>query len=641
MRLMYNLKTILGAFSLLFTLGFSSCNFLDVIPPEQAGLKDATKDYDSTLGFLYSCFGGVFSPFFYSTVEATSDEWVLPPLWNETTHKMSYNLLTPSAVGEWRWGAYYQFIGQCHLFLSELPKAKEVTEEQKDDFQAMAEFAIAYYHMALLQQYGPIPITDSYVPMDTPATNYNGRYHFDYVVDWLVERFDDLSNRLPPVRESSQWGLPTSTMCKALKARLLLTAASPLWNGRFPYPNWKNKEGEWETPGYGKELVSHSYSREKWVRAEQACKEALEYALTNGYRLYTDEDLYARENLSLPYVPGVNKDTPEGKQFLKKVMLLRYLVTTRVNEGNKEIIWGSFNQGNMLMGSLPHAIMKLNNGSFVNGYSGVSPLLNTTISYFYTKNGKRPALDPSFVKESEWFKSANISGRPNIINLNVNREPRFYAWFAFDDGDYMNRIVNGMPLRINLRDGERQGYNPANFNRDNNVTGWFSQKYVMPKLQFNLDGSNNAEAKPRPLIRLAELYLSLAECQAELGKSNESLENLNIIRRRAGVPDLTGADVTSKMSLTDWVRNERFVELWGEGHRYYDIRRWMIAPATMSSGKRTGLNAYGIVNPTFEQLNEPVRVNQAYEWSNRMYLLPLFQNEVYKNPNLVQSPGYN
>lgn len=68
-----------GGIFLIAGLSLTSCNdYLDVIPPEQAQLKDATKDFDATLDFLYTCYGGITNPFQYSGVEASSDEWVLP-----------------------------------------------------------------------------------------------------------------------------------------------------------------------------------------------------------------------------------------------------------------------------------------------------------------------------------------------------------------------------------------------------------------------------------------------------------------------------------------------------------------------------------------------------------------------------------
>lgn len=638
MKLLNSIKILVVAILLMGTF-FTSCDYLDVVPPEQAKLSDATRDYDATLNFLYSCYSGIRNPMNYSTTEAASDEWVLPPLWNEAMHRMLYDLNPTSSPAEWRWGNYYRYIGQCHLFLQQLPNAKGLTEAQMKEWEAEANFMIAYYHMMTLMLYGPCPINDHYISMNASPSEYPGRSHFDYVTDWIVKKFDEVALVLPASRSQEQWGRATSTMAKALKARLLIHAASPLWNGKFPYPDWKNTT--YETPGYGKELVSLTYDRAKWERAKVAAQEALNFATSSGgHALYTDEELYARENVGLPFVPGVNASTEEGQAFLKKVMLMRYLVTTRTTEGNKEIIWGLADQGNMVIGSLPHFVLSHSNGSPIGGYSGVSPVLNTSIEYFYTKNGKRPAFDSQFPNEDTWFRSAGIPERADIITLNVDREPRFYAWFAFDGGDYSNKINNGSPLRIELRNAEKQGFNPAKYNRDNNVTGYFSQKFIMPNLAWTPSNSWNLESKPRPLIRLAELYLNLAECNAELGETAEALKNLNVVRERAGVPALTNGDVGGQMSIVDWVRNERFIELWGEGHRYYDVRRWMIAPQTMAKGVRKGLNAYGKTNPSFAEFNTPVTVDQPFVWTNRMYLLPLFYIEVNKNPNMIQAPDY-
>ena len=71
---------------------------------------------------------------------------------------------------------------------------------------------------------------------------------------------------------------------------------------------------------------------------------------------------------------------------------------------------------------------------------------------------------------------------------------------------------------------------------------------------------------------MSELYLSLAECHAVLGEQQSALDNLNEVRERAGI-SVIGAKDLNEMSLMDWIRNERFVELFAEGHRYYDARR--------------------------------------------------------------------
>ena len=57
------------------------------------------------------------------------------------------------------------------------------------------------------------------------------------------------------------------------------------------------------------------------------------------------------------------------------------------------------------------------------------------------------------------------------------------------------------------------------------------------------------------------------------------------------------------------------------------------------ANKREGLNAE-VQSPTFEEFNKRTTVDAPYVWENRMYLNPVFYNEVYKNPQMVQAPGY-
>lgn len=641
MKLIDSLRKITLALATVATC-LTSCDYLDVVPPEQPNIDDAMSSPTNALGFLLSCYKGCESelPWYYlGEIASSTDEYLLPNQWNEGMwHSLISNNVT-STNQDWVWGTTYRYVGQCYLFLQKLDEWGTVnnvaTEAEMEQWRAECQFLVAWYHFMTLRRYGPCPITDSYIPMDTPTSAYNGRSHFDYCVDWIANQLDEAAEKLPAVRTNSdEWGRATSTICKAVKARLLLYAASPLWNGSFPYPDWKNKN--FETPGYGLELVSRTYDRSKWERALTACQEALNLALGEGQReLYDDNGYYDTQGLSLPYVPE-NTDA----DFLKNVMKMRYVVSTRETEGNKEIIWGTAAQCD-LWSRYPTRMMQKNDGTWTSGYSGVAPTLYT-IEHFYTAAGKLPATDPAFTPESQWLESANISGREDIINLNVGREPRFYAWMAFDGGDYGSRIAGGSPLKLQMRNGERQGYNPSLFNRDHSTTGFLSQKYVDPMTEFGASGSANyGTTAPTILFRLAELYLNLAECYAALDMTPEALAALKPIRERAGIPELTTAMIQeSGMSLMDWVRNERFVELWNEGHRFFDVRRWMLGEEYFGFGKREGLNAE-VINPTFEEFNQRVPMTKyTYTWANRMYLYPLFYNEVYKNPQMVQAPGY-
>ncbi|EJX09663.1 RagB/SusD domain protein [gut metagenome] len=625
--------------SLAMTCSMTSCDYLDVVPPEQPDLQDANKDRAGTLGFLYSCYAGVVNPMDYYGLEMGADEYVLPRLWQGGGQKIQWNLNNAANLADgWRWGSYYRFVGQCHLFMKELPNARAIDEEEKVAMKAEIDFLLAYYHMQVLFQYGPCPINDHYIAQDTPASEFPGRSHYDYVTDWCYNKFEEAYQNLPETRSGDDWGRATRPMARALQARLRLYAASKLWNGGFPYRDWKNKN--FETPGYGLELVSMNYDQSKWTKALEACKAALEEAEKAGHKLFTleqSEELRKQQKVKLPFVPNkpeTGSSAADNQKFLQRVMLMRYVVTTRVNQGNEEIIWGLANQGNYLDGSLPHRTIRNNQGTWKGGWSGMAPTLNA-LALFYQESNGHPIKD---WEDAKYYKSAGIADRKDIIEFNTGREPRFYAWVAFDGGDFGNELANGQPLRLEMRNSNLHGYNPSLFNRDNCETGYLNQKFFPANFRHTPGGVQN-ESKPRPVIRMAELYLNLAECYAALGNKPEALKNLNIIRKRAGVKELTEADLSTQ-SLEEWVHNERHNELWLEGHRYFDIRRWMIAPKTMSHGVRKGLNALEKLDPTFEEFNKPVVISQQFEWHNRMYVSPVFENEIYKGPQFVQFPGY-
>lgn len=620
----------------LLAFGLISCNYLDVVPPETADFKDTMKDREATLNFLYSCYAGI--PLLYTAAVyqyySSADEYALPPLWTKDAQVAAWNQISPTnAIGPWN--ICYNNLGQCHIFLKELDELSPsgVTEEDKTRWKAEVKFCEAFYHFALLNAYGPIPLVTRYYSQNTATSDFPGRSPYDICVDSISKWFDEAAENLPATVQEDELGRATSTACKALKARLLLYAASPLWNGNFPYSSWKNKDG--------KELVSHTYDINKWKRALEACDDAISWAETKGgrslFNLVTSEQIRKNENIPLPKIDNVDS------LFREKVMQMRYLMTTTEDEGNKEIIYGTIINDNSYtseqeIGAIPHDVTT-HNGTPIGGWSGISPYL-FTIEHFYTYNGRVPELDPNFSAPSEWFTSAGLSN-PDIIKLNEYREPRFYAWLGYDGGEYSSLISDGFPLVLSLRDSKKQGYNPDLYNRDNNVTGYFSKKYVQPNIKWrSSDGGSNMSEPPYPIIRLAELYLDRAECYAALGETESSLKDLNIVRKRAGIPNLTTADISSKMTLMDWVRNERFVELWEEGQRYYDLRRWCLAPKYLKAGSRIGLNAMEKKDPSFTEFNVPTKVNQSFQWTDRMYLLPIASSELYSNPQLVQAPGY-
>ena len=652
----------------------ASCEFLDVVPAKRADFEDAMKNKDAVESWIYG--RGYHeiqwqNPFYYWTIEQTTDDFVLPEGQaqdeaREKNYLMSHGMITSGNVPD-TWWALYGAIGYINLFEQQLEEQNPsfLTEADKSLYRAHAKFLKAYYYLRVLQKFGPMAIVESYADPSTDKSSFPGRSHFDYCVEYICRLLDDAcaDGGLPVANynEQSGYGKGNQVICAALKSRLRLLAASPLWNGSFPFSQWQNTN--FETPGYGKELVSYSFDIEKWRKAKTAARDAIDIAEANGRHLVTMsemETMAASDKISTTnaayWIPGLDTSTPEGVEFYKRVLLMRYAMASDETMGNHELIWTVLGKGqwylttmSLVWGSLPRRIIKKNDGNWQYCYSHINPTLET-VEAFYTKNGKLPKDDPDFTPQSDWLKSANLE-RPEVINLNVNREPRFYAWINFDGCDIGPYLVAGKPLRLDLRSYEACGYSPDYAQGDLPQTGYLNNKFIAPAERYDYDGSYTDFDYPTPLIRLNEMYLNLAEACAELymnGDGSElqnALDAVNVIRERAGIPLLTAADCgdgEGQMSIRDWVRNERRIELYAEGYRYYDLRRWCIAAKHLSAGCRTGLDCFVSkrVNPTIEEFNTRVKVDDNYQWFDRMYLLPLAADEVYSNPQMVQAPGY-
>lgn len=705
-------------------LGVTSCNYLDVVPPEQAGLPDAMKTNATALGFLHSCYNGLthreMSPTDYrSCINATTDEYVIPNDWYAGDGASAYAAIRNTqnsgniATAPGFWSTFYQMIGQTLLFERELDgegAKNEVwnSQDQYDEWKAESRFMRAYYHFQLLRIYGPIPITDHLVSSSATISDYPARTHFDGCVNWIVNELDEcikVFDRLGiQTRPTNEFGRATSVIAKAIKARVLLYAASDLYNGGFPsqYNSWRkgNKVNTVDPvtgKEYGRELISGEFDPAKWTRAYTACVEALDAAQKAGFKLFDrtdaetapiDQDvvpsdmwvpdeanLIAEMNKLGDVFPGTGRFDIDA--FKRAMYNYRYLAASNPNEGNTELIWGNCSPiggyqqvYGRYKSRIPKRVFKNeSNGQEADNWGGVSPTLYT-VEHFLCADGSLPAQD-KFYAQSQFYTEAGIteSGkngkeRSRIPTIATYREPRFYAYIGFDGGDYLTQICDGKPLVLNLRDPNKQGFKTGE--RNYCVTGFLSMKHVGPVWKYNstLNETTGGD-NPEMFVRLAELYLNIAECAAEMAKHQialpdgkdavtVALENVNVIRDRAYVPELTraqlgttvvensGSNESVTYDLVRWVRNERFVELWDEGHRYFDVRRWVAGPEYFGYGKRRGLNGmqFGTKTLTTEEFLKPLMINSQYTFHPRQYLYPIHTDQVYANPQMVQNPGF-
>ena len=172
------------------------------------------------------------------------------------------------------------------------------------------------------------------------------------------------------------------------------------------------------------------------------------------------------------------------------------------------------------------------------------------------------------------------------------------------------------------------------------VTGYHNKKFIHPAYE---DGPVDY---PLPLFRMAEIYLNYAEALVELNELDLAKKYLNKIRIRAGIPEV---DETwdnystqpgyqnTKEGLREIVRQERLLEFYLEGLKFFDIRRWKIAEKWLGVPD-LGLNVAADDDENFFKVRE---VPLTRNFHKGQYLMPISMNETNKLPQLVQNPYYN
>lgn len=117
---------------------------------------------------------------------------------------------------------------------------------------------------------------------------------------------------------------------------------------------------------------------------------------------------------------------------------------------------------------------------------------------------------------------------------------------------------------------------------------------------------------------------------APAGCSMTARQAVNMIRNRAGMPDVT------ENGEAFWAKyqKERFVELAFEGHRFWDVRRWKEGSKFFSGITRMQITKNADGTLTYN------RKEVARQWNDKMYLFPIPQDQITKNPNLTQNPGW-
>lgn len=627
--------------SILF--GFSACDYLDIVPDEKEKAEDAFEDLKATERYLYSCYAYLPTPANGTgSLDLMTGDEVVTAFEHETFAAFPKGNYTASNTVISYWNTLFQGLRQCYMLQNALPNVPGMTDTQRGQYAAQVKFLIAYYHFLLIRSYGPVILIKEEPNIMTSPSDYQGRVPFDECVDWVCNLFDEAAQGLPSKWDQTDYyGLATAPAAKALKARLLLYAASPLFNGNTQfYSNFNNVDGS--------PLMPQSYDANKWTKAKTAYEEAIRLSESQGYGLY--------EGTSL------NNGNQEPRNIYQNRM--RNMME---DAGNKEIIWAdcrSFGYYGTQNKSLPY--------SSSSAWNGVAPTL-AMVQRFYTKNGLPLDVDPA-TKSANLFELVTVDadhaeeaeeGNRTLL-MHLNREPRFYAWIAFQGGYYetlsnstngayssdpsyqrhsgsgygklvCDFVLNGNCARGTYENGKKDlrsnNYSPS---------GYLNKKAVSPG--FPVSTSLQAcRDFPWPIVRMAELYLGYAEACVECNDLDNAKRYLNMVRTRAGIPTVEEAWINTagltldQARMRDIVRQERMIEFYLENHNFWDMRRWLLAGQYFNV-KAQGLN---IEATTLEEFAQPTEVifERKFETPTQ-YLMPIPLSDIQKNGNLVQNPGY-
>jgi len=200
-----------------------------------------------------------------------------------------------------------------------------------------------------------------------------------------------------------------------------------------------------------------------------------------------------------------------------------------------------------------------------------------------------------------------------------NRDPRFDGTILHNGSSWFYNSWGSLsPTTIDITQGPDY--------KDGGSTGYYIKKFISNKDNENTWYYGSRQPQPYIQIRYAEVLLNYAEACIGLREDDNARTALNLIRKRAGMPDIN----ESGAALVTRYRNERRVELAWEGHRLWDVRRWMI-------GSEGYANARGVKmeNNAYTEFDFETRA-----WKNSHYLIPIPRSEMNKNSALIQNPGY-
>lgn len=629
-------------------LSVSGCDYLDIVPDERTKPENTYQNPDAAKNYLYSCYSKMYNPRVpdapdkFSAAEIINavekNDWSIFP-------RGYYSPSSPSLVK-----AYYDNIWsgirQCYQFLSVVDMAPDILPEDLQYYKAEATLLIAYYHWLSFRAFGPSVIIKEMLDPFAPIEDYPERSSVDEVVAFIDEKITEAETiGLAERHDGDEYGRFTKSVAQALRAKVYLYAASLLFNGNSEF------YADFKSPIDNRNLISQTPDIEKWKKAEQVTRDAISYLESQGFRLYN------APGFDDAGTPSASKPGPVNK-YQRAV---RYTFMDNVGGTNPEVIMvDTRKEGTYEIQNQSTPKQTASNG-YKNSWNTIAPTLQT-VEMFYTKNGLPIDEDPNWDYDGRYSivdmpanyddNSYGLSSGRRTLSLHLNREPRFFTWISFHNGNYEIAKFNGKVTNSNnakkaivvqFRFGNEQGLTEGQTGNYTG-TGYLNKKFVHPAFQ------NGPVHYPYPVIRMAEMYMNLAEILIEedimegtTDRLAEAKSLIDQIRVRAGIPTIDDAwknakhpeKATTAEGLREIYRRERQIEFYLENQRFWDLRRWK--DADILGEKVWGMNIHGSTDETFFV---PTELQNIRTFKQAQYLMPIPMAETNKVPHVIQNPGY-
>ena len=569
-------------------------------------------------------------------------------------------------LNEDRWGNLYCGIREASTFISNVDQCTELTNDQIEDYKAQARFLRAYFYWMLIKQWGPVPLLPdegldinlSYEELSTPRNTY------DECVDYIVAEFEEAAIHLEQERSTAYLGMATKGAALAARAKVLLYAASPLYNGNHDLFELKDEAGN--------PLINQNYDERKWARAA-AAEEVIN---TGWYELYT---VPVSEETVLPPAEVRSREFPYGCGGIDPYESYRQLFNGAIRDmkDNREFIfYRQFNNAGATGGedlidlvkhSYPH-------NSGWDGWNTNAVSLKQVDAYYMFDGRDKDNASEGYPYHEDGFITADDAdsvykfvNRASEEKYQVsrrfgNREPRFYASISFNgcvwesENAYKNQ--NGT---VDIQNKPCNYYRGGENGKTSSepefcpFTGIGLFKYYHPDDTWQTSGAVYQTYKVEPTIRYADVLLWYAEALNELTQEYSfptydgrgtvtvswNVEKMRSafsqVRFRAGLPDADNYDDAAQFRVT--LKRERQIELFAESARYFDLRRWKDAP-TEEVGPIKGFNINITSSKREDFYKETVISRVQKRWMDKMYLWPIPKNETDRNVKLQQNPGW-